>query len=376
LIISNIVWRQAVVVLRELLFLPIVWLLIEAPDSPLKTLATMFFLYFATFVGVSCDVPVKRAFLTDIRSPEFFVAGTRLILACALLGAGSQMAFVCICGILCMWTLGWGRNGCSVLWVQVLRFGVGTAAILGSFLGFTGLFISSSIPVVALLVGCVSRHRRQLIMREEGLPGTMQKLKNVQGRLGLWGDKFELPLGSSVQEVAFHLLLLEDRIPIERLTKKFMVDRPSWRRALRAATEYNQIKDSLEQLSCGIATPWPSTALTQLLTQVPVGQVSYFPRDLAALVVSFADECQNLKWSNLKIEMPQVSECFKDNQVNLLVLFNMAQTESTKLAKNMGKQPAGERTPSQITVQMDSKEFLREGDDILVGPGLYPKALP
>merc|ERR1719420_1155222 len=115
-------------------------------------------------------------------------------------------------------------------------------------------------------------------MRKADIPASLQKLRNVQGRLGLWGDKFDLSLGNSVPEVASHLLFLEDQLPLERLTKSFMADRPQWRQALRVAVEYSQIKEALEQLSCGIASPLPSKALTQLLCQIPVRQRSYFPQ--------------------------------------------------------------------------------------------------
>merc|ERR1719265_2341209 len=103
-----------------------------------------------------------------------------------MLWAGSQDAFVCLCGSLCLWTLCWGRSGCSVLWVQVLRLGVGAAPILGRLLGVKGLLMSSSILIAALLVGLVSYYRRLQDMKDAEIPAALQKLSNVQGRLGLW----------------------------------------------------------------------------------------------------------------------------------------------------------------------------------------------
>lgn len=379
-IIAAINWRAAVSLFREVFFLPIAWLLTQAADSTMKTLAIVFFLYFATFLGVSCDVKVTRQFFIDVRSPEFFFAGTRLVLASALLCRESDMAFLYSCAALCVWVLVWGVHGCSVLWVQVLRFGVGAAAVATMVVGVNGFLLASSIAVcLAVVVGSISHCRRRQAMRNADIPASLQKLRLVQGRLGLWGDTFGLSLSSSVPEVANHLLLLEDRLPLERLTKGFMTNRPQWRQALKVAEDYSQIKDALKQLACGIATPVPSKALTQVLCQIPVQQRSYFPQDLAALVVSFVATSE-FKWSNLRIEMPEgPRRLAKDTDIDLPHIFKMAREaakmKSTELAKSLKQQTTqGEHGSNSLA---DVGEFLSESscrsEEITLE--CYPKAL-
>lgn len=240
------------------------------------------------------------------------------------------------------------------------------AAILGSFQGITGVLIASSAILVAFVVGSVAQYQRWKAMQDTEIPALLQAVRRVQGRLSIWGDRFDLPLGSSAQELANHLLLLEDCVPLERLTKTFMTDRPQWRKALRAASEYKEVKEALQKLASGISTPWPTTALTQLLCQVPVRQRSYFPRDLAALVVSFVDD---VEWSALRIEISPAS--VRPTYIDLQLLFRTAQDKSKELVKSLANRTSEGKHHSEVVV--DIKDFLSAASDIIVEK--YPKAL-
>jgi len=294
-IVTNSAWRDAMLLLNDVLFLPLVLsLAVVALQSPLHRLALMYFGTAALLARGVWDVPVPYEARLDVRFVELNSSGRQLLLSLAVLAAasGMEITFLALCAAACLWIVAWAlRRGSSVLWAEVLRVGGIAGALIAASVGIRIAAILWAVAVgIAAVWAVLAGVRRRADLAVSGLPQALDEVGRIRAQMCLWGDAESEPLSldASVQGAALQVVKLEEQIPIERLKMHFLFSRPLWRQGLQSAHSFEQVLSRLAELREAIDAPCTRLLLKQLLGRAPLARGRRVPAPLVGEITAFA----------------------------------------------------------------------------------------
>lgn len=318
-------WVFGNMVLMELLLLPVASALYPevvpvTNDGPwFQSLLMFYYLFVVLLAPASWDAPLKSAANYDIRTVGWYRAGHHLLLLLACTGGFRLWAegVTIISGLDLVWTVLFITRGCSVVWVQVLRIGIGGGGVAAGLSGslMAAIVVWGACVLAAVVVGVATHcsiRRDRLDVAD--VPALLISIRALLTRLALWGDEMSdrLRLGGNFtgHDAAFLLLEVEARLPIERLQREFVEDRAVWRQNLWAkANDFGVVLRKAKQLEAAFYAPPSTTQLKRLLSRVGKGRG--IPPWIAQEVLEFVGTAQDERLDIAK--PPDVCRGFVDS---------------------------------------------------------------
>lgn len=260
-------------------------------------------------------------------------SGHRLLLLVAVAGAFLQWGYTVtiLCAVDFLWALLFISRGCSVMWVQVLRLGVGGGGVAaGLCKSLEAAAVTWSLCIVlAVVLGARQHFNRRNERRQIDCFLLLTRLQSLVGRLALWGDrssaKLALRADCTAHDGAFMLLEIEARLPIERLHPGFVRTRAAWRQRLwEQSYDFNAVLESARELDRAFYVPPSAVQLKRMLDQVRGGRG--IPEWLAQEVLDFVGKAQGQRMHIVGKPAARTASWFLDSWV-LRHLWKMSRDE-------------------------------------------------